>query len=261
MSDQRARALEAGRNPFSSPLALKHSNYCAPSGQALVRLLDFKPVSARSRFVHDALRAFLLSDDYPCVGAMSVLRRGGYRFGTYPKIGSEAATHGLARDLCAFAMEVQPDEDAFASFIAVFDDVNSLDERAFEAALWSQLSSLRALDKRVFEYDPSVSSDPQSVRFAFSFAGTALFVVGLHPGSGRMSRRFAWPALVFNPHTQFRRLREAGRYSRFQQTVRKRDRNLQGTLNPNLSDFGHASEARQYAGRAVEEDWKCPFRH
>ncbi|MEP6902345.1 MAG: YqcI/YcgG family protein, partial [Actinomycetota bacterium] len=29
--------------------------------------------------------------------------------------------------------------------------------------------------------------------------------------------------------------------------------------NPNLSDFGTQSEARQYSGRAVEHEWKCPF--
>jgi hypothetical protein len=36
---------------------------------------------------------------------------------------------------------------------------------------------------------------------------------------------------------------------------------LQGSINPNLSDFGVHSEARQYSGRAVEDAWKCPFRH
>jgi hypothetical protein len=41
--------------------------------------------------------------------------------------------------------------------------------------------------------------------------------------------------------------------------VRERDFKLQGSLNPNLSNFGEQSEARQYSGRAVETDWKCPF--
>jgi hypothetical protein len=35
---------------------------------------------------------------------------------------------------------------------------------------------------------------------------------------------------------------------------------LQGSLNPELREFGTRSEARQYAGRATEEEWKCPFR-
>ena len=28
----------------------------------------------------------------------------------------------------------------------------------------------------------------------------------------------------------------------------------------NLADFGAAPEARQYSGRRVEADWRCPFR-
>ena len=41
--------------------------------------------------------------------------------------------------------------------------------------------------------------------------------------------------------------------------VRKRDIQLQGAINPVLDSFGNASEARQYSGRAVDGDWKCPF--
>jgi FPC/CPF motif-containing protein YcgG len=41
--------------------------------------------------------------------------------------------------------------------------------------------------------------------------------------------------------------------------VREREIALQGSLNPNLADFGERSEARQYSGRAVEDQWRCPF--
>jgi hypothetical protein len=44
-----------------------------------------------------------------------------------------------------------------------------------------------------------------------------------------------------------------------QEVIRSRERNLQGTLNPNLGDFGVRSEARQYSGRPTEPDWRCPF--
>ena len=75
----------------------------------------------------------------------------------------------------------------------------------------------------------------------------------------RFARRFAWPTLVFNSHHQFDRLREEGRYARMQEVIRSREVRLQGTLNPNLADFGVRSEARQYAGRPAEEGWRCPF--
>jgi FPC/CPF motif-containing protein YcgG len=42
-------------------------------------------------------------------------------------------------------------------------------------------------------------------------------------------------------------------------TIRRRDTDLQGFLNPMVSDHGETSEARQYAGRAVPEDWSPPF--
>jgi uncharacterized protein len=68
-----------------------------------------------------------------------------------------------------------------------------------------------------------------------------------------------WPTLVFNAHHQFEKLRGEGRYARVQEVIRDRERNLQGNLNPNLADFGTRSEARQYSGRTVEEEWRCPF--
>ena len=65
--------------------------------------------------------------------------------------------------------------------------------------------------------------------------------------------------MVFNFHDQFENLRSAGKYTGMQNAVRDRDIHLQGAINPILARFGDASEARQYSGRAVAEDWKCPF--
>ena len=48
--------------------------------------------------------------------------------------------------------------------------------------------------------------------FGFSFAGRGFFVIGLHPASSRLARRFPWPTLVFNAHFQFDRLKADGRY-------------------------------------------------
>jgi FPC/CPF motif-containing protein YcgG len=67
------------------------------------------------------------------------------------------------------------------------------------------------------------------------------------------------PTLVFNLHEQFERMRSDGRYQRMRDTIRRRDTELQGFLNPMVSDHGDTSEARQYAGRAVPADWSPPF--
>jgi FPC/CPF motif-containing protein YcgG len=64
---------------------------------------------------------------------------------------------------------------------------------------------------------------------------------------------------VFNPRAQFERLRAEGTFERLRTVVRERDLEVQGSLNPNLADFGEQSEARQYSGRATEPQWRCPF--
>ncbi len=85
-------------------------------------------------------------------------------------------------------------------------------------------------------------------------------MVGLSPVASRSARRFAWPTLVFNAHEQFEHLRAEGRYGGLQDRIRARELRLDGALNPNLADFGHHSEARQYSGRPTEATWTCPFR-
>lgn len=50
-----------------------------------------------------------------------------------------------------------------------------------------------------------------------------------------------------------------GKYTTVKKRIRKRDKKLQGTINPVLKDFGKDSEAKQYSGRSVGNDWKCPF--
>ncbi len=122
-----------------------------------------------------------------------------------------------------------------------------------------QLQRLHECDDPETDWDPSVSDDSDDPMFSFSFAGHAYFIVGLHAHSSRISRSFRWPTLVFNPHSQFGQLRGEGRFKRIQQAIRARELAVQGSINPNLADFGERSEARQYSGRAVEELWRCPF--
>ena len=84
-------------------------------------------------------------------------------------------------------------------------------------------------------------------------------MVGLHPAASRPARRFKRPVLVFNLHDQFERLRAEGRYERMRERIMERDKALAGSTNPMLARHGDASAARQFSGRAVEKDWRCPF--
>ncbi|HET6765526.1 MAG TPA: guanitoxin biosynthesis heme-dependent pre-guanitoxin N-hydroxylase GntA [Longimicrobiaceae bacterium] len=225
----------------------------APPGPARPR-----SVRALAERVRADFEAFVNAPDFSCLGARAALHHDAYRFGAYGAMGSGDATAALARDLAAFA-GAHADDD-FATFVAVFLDAPPATEAEFEARLWATLRALHAADAGA-GWDPAVSDDPDDPHFSFSFGGRAFFIVGLHPESSRAARRFGWPALVFNPHAQFQRLRADGRYGRLRETIRAREIALQGTLNPNLGDFGEESEARQYSGRAVEPGWRCPFHH
>ena len=250
------------KNPFDGNLARENSAYAAYREGALTHPLDANaPVRPLEEFVHDGLRALVLNPRFACVAARGAFHRGAYRLGVYGDMASAPATCGLARDLYAFTQE-QAAMDAgggFSTFLASFTGPCAPDEAAFERLLWAQLQALHDQDCGYHGWDRAVSPDPASADFSFSFAGHAFFVIGLHPAASRWTRRFAWPTLVFNAHTQFERLRQDGRYAPLQKAIRARDTKLQGGINPTLRDFGDGSEARQYSGRAVGSDWRCPF--
>ena len=246
-------------NPFDGEAARENSSYAAFSDGKLTRPLSGGRVAPVQEFVHDSLRSLVLNPKFSCVGAKSAFRRGGYRFGLYDALGSPATTAGLARDLFEFVEDQPSLEGEFTTFVASFGGPVTADEGQFERLLWSQLQKLHEEDRRHHPWDPAVNQDPEDSNFAFSFAERAFFVVGLHPAASRFARRFAWPTLVFNAHKQFEKLREEGRFLQLREAIRAREMDLQGDLNPNLGDFGEFPEARQYSGRPVEKDWRCPF--
>ena len=245
-------------NPFDSALSQAGSNYCRPDGTHLL-LPDGTRPSPLTEFVHHGFVALVLDEHFTCVGAKAAIRQGGYRFGLYEALGSASATAGLAPDLFTFLSERHTFNSTFVTYVASFAGTPPPDETAFEQDLWATLQQLHELDAPLHQWDRSVTADPDDPRFSFSFAETALFVVGLHAASSRATRRFAWPTLVFNPHEQFDRLRSSGQFERFQNVIRTADRALDGTTNPMLANFGERSEAAQYSGRKVDEVWRCPF--
>jgi FPC/CPF motif-containing protein YcgG len=258
LDPQQSIGLYEAQNPFETPDAFRFSNYSAYVNGQLVRLLDWREPSRRAQLAHNALRAFIGGDSMACVGAKGAVGSGGYRFGFYPALASPSVTQGLARDLASFVAELPYIAARYKSFVAVFDGATQ-SELDFEQQLWNQLQLLHDADARHFGWDPGASNDPSDPSFGFSVAEHAFFVVGLHANASRGSRRFHYPAIAFNSHRLFAELRETGHFERVREHVREREAAIQGTLNPNLADYGEASEARQYSGRAVEDQWRCPF--
>ena len=253
-------------NPYDSADAIQHSCYVRYDPTARhhhhVMAHTGDPLKwTLALHVHEQLRALILNPAFPCILGRSALKNNAYRFGFYSDACSDSSMQGLCRDLWSFATEQRTTfAGDFSTFVASFESRHVTNELDFEALLCQVLQSLNDRDAAVHTWDPATSSDPDNPQFSFSFAGRSFFLVGLNPHSPRFSRKFPYPTLVFNSHEQFERLRVEGRFDRVQATIRDRDIMLQGNINPNLSNYGDASEAKQYSGRQVEDDWRCPFK-
>ncbi len=203
---------------------------------------------------------FIRDKSFPCVGAKSALSRGTLNIVTAWSVESAWDDLTIHNELMKWSQGYKDDPGLFRSFAVIFANPAPLDEASFEQALWQRLQSLADKDAWLgLPYDERVSSDPSDPHFSLSFGGEAFFAVGLHPRASRPARRFKRPVIVFNLHDQFEQLRADQRYETIRETIIERDINLAGSINPMLSRHGDSSEAAQYSGREVDEDWKCPF--
>lgn len=215
--------------------------------------------SAAEAALVQRFEAHIRNKAFPCVGAKSALSRG--RLHTFvagdircPR--DDAAIHDA---LCDFVRAYRERPGPFQTFAVLFPTAAVLPEEVFEQVLWQRLKGLRQVDAgKGCVYDGRVSADIEDARFSLSFGGEAFFVVALHPGASRPARRFEAPVLVFNAHDQFERLRADGRYDTLREAIIARDVALAGSVNPMLARYGELSEARQYSGRDVGDDWTCP---
>ncbi|TRO64387.1 guanitoxin biosynthesis heme-dependent pre-guanitoxin N-hydroxylase GntA [Christiangramia sabulilitoris] len=200
---------------------------------------------------------FILGQDHPCIMAKTVFSMDQVEMHTYPDFGESGNAKTILKDLREYIRDYDFESNDFKTFLAVFPDSPDYSELEFENILWKQLENLHLADDA--EWDKEVSPDPESEHFSFSLAGKAFYIVGMHPGASRMARQAPYTAIAFNLHWQFEKLREMGSYETVRDKIRERDKELQGSINPVLQDFGKDSEAKQYSGRKVEKEWKCPF--
>ncbi|KPF62804.1 guanitoxin biosynthesis heme-dependent pre-guanitoxin N-hydroxylase GntA [Porphyrobacter sp. AAP60] len=207
-----------------------------------------------------ALHAHIDDRAFPCVGAKSASNSGMLEVVTAWSLTSAWDDVAIHRALLAWSKHYDTDSHGLRSLAVVFSEPGDLTEAEFEKAMWERVQSLSNKDKWLGQrYESGVSSDPEDPHFSLSFGEKAYFIVGMHPQASRAARRMAYPTMVFNLHDQFVRLREEQKYEKLRTAILSRDEKLDGSINPMLARHGEISEARQYSGRAVNDDWQCPF--
>ena len=135
--------------------------------------------------------SFVNDASFSCLVGKGVVHQHGHIVRAYPPLGTRAAASALCGGTGGVRRRRSRSDEAAGVRRGVPGRAR---ERAGVrgAALGAAAAAARARRSRA-GWDPSVSEDPDDPLFSFSFGGHALFVVGLHPQSSRLSRRFGGP--------------------------------------------------------------------
>ncbi len=220
--------------------------------QQITPALRHPLIAAFEEFVRDPL--------FPCVGAKAALSKRQMTYVVARDIRSawdDLDIHTMLRGIVGL---YRKNPAPFRSLAVIFEDDTAMDELGFERHLWDRLQSLSDKDDWLGQKrDDRVAHDPNHPEFSVSFGGEAFFIVGLHPQASRPARRFVRPTMIFNLHDQFEKLRKANQYEKLRASILDRDVKIAGNINPMLAQHGEVSAARQYSGREVGSEWKCPY--
>lgn len=210
--------------------------------------------------VMEAYQEFISNKDFVCVAAKAALARQQIQGMVAGHMACPRDDQQILDFLYSFVDTYRASGEMYHSAVVIFPSTGTVSEEQFDDFLWQRLQALSCLDAKRYAFDERVVADPASPEFSFSLKQESFFIIGLHPGSNRASRRFQYPALVFNPHDQFQQLKATHKYEGLKKAVRKRDETVSGSVNPMLDDFGEASEVYQYSGRRYDNQWQCPLK-
>ncbi|REK91414.1 hypothetical protein DY245_04635 [Streptomyces inhibens] len=205
------------------------------------------------------LEQFIQTTEFSCLGARAALKRNALTHGHYRCLGDEESARATYRDLLDYALALPRtlSSQSFRTFVATFDEPGIVDELAHEELIWQHLQFMHDIDSRTYGLERGATSDPTQPNFGFHAGGHAFFIVGMHPGSSRASRRFVKPAIAFNSLAQFMLLGE--KFYSMQGAIRRREVTNNGSVNPSFVDYEYEQPARHFSGRYTEDDWKCPY--
>lgn len=217
-------------------------------------------VTVDTQHITDNYLAYLKNKEFPCIAAKAALAKQQIKCFVAGHMACPKDDMLILNFLYQFVDDYRNSKDFYHSAAVIFTLPVEMNEELFDNLLWQRLQALSNLDANNFSFDSRVNNSPSSPNFSFSIKEEAFYIIGLHAGSSRLSRQFAYPTLVFNPHAQFEELREIAKYETMKSTVRKRDIAYSGSVNPMLEDFGKSSEVYQYSGRKYDDTWQCPLK-
>jgi len=217
-------------------------------------------IDIEEQAIIEEYKAHLDNKEFPCIAARAALSKQQIRCLVVNHLSGPRDDQTMLKFLYDFVDEYRVSGHFYHSAAIIFRGPQIDNEEMFDKLMWQRLQALSDLDAENYRYDNRVHADPASAKFSFSIKQEAFYIIGLHPASSRLARRFRYPTLVFNPHAQFEKLRELNRYEKMKNIVRNRDLAFSGSVNPMLQDFGKDSEVKQYSGRKYDEDWQCPLK-
>jgi len=217
------------------------------------------PEIKSSEIVEEYL-AYLKNKAFPCIAAKAAQARQHIKCMVADHMACPKDDRVILKFLYDFVDDYRNSKTSFHSAAIIFKEPEFQNEEMFDVLFWQRIQALADLDAENYDYDKRVDDDPSSANFSFSLKEEAFFIIGLHASSSRPARQFRYPTLVFNPHAEFEKLREANSYNNMKKIVRKRDIEFSGSVNPMLADFGDVSEVYQYSGRNYDTNWKCPLK-
>jgi len=175
----------------------------------------------------------LLTKDYPCTPALKSLNSG--QLIVHETKTEMSKIPPISEYLHELRERYYKSKEKYLSLWITFDDA-PISEEEFEKNLFSVLEPHRRGDE-------------------YFHGSSRLFVVGMHPSASRKARRFPLNSMVVNLWEQFETLKN---YQSLVNTIRDRDIEYSGSVNPMAAKHGDNFEEIQFSGRDNPDDWKIP---
>src|SRR5687767_10857615 len=132
---------------------------------------------------------FVRDKDFPCIAAKAALAENQIQTLVVDHLACPKDDAEILKFLYQFVDVYRAAERSYHSAVIIFKGPRECPEEIFSDLLWKRLQSISDLDAAQYGWDRRVEKDPASPAFSFSIKEEALYVIGLHQNSSRISRQ------------------------------------------------------------------------